>query len=92
MSQPLKTTSYCNLLARGTVQSGEEIYAIEKIYIHDLQQEEIRFAWYKEQDGKIRFVPRPLDLPEKDLFHLIAHGFESGVFSDEFRENLKRIV
>ena len=36
---------------------------IERIFVKEHQQEEIRFSWWK--DG--RLAPRPLDLPESDL-------------------------
>jgi hypothetical protein len=88
----LRKTKYCNLLAQGTTQEGEYISAVEKIYIHELKREEIRFAWYKEKDGTKRFQPRPLDITEDELLELFTDGVKEGVFSKEFRENLKKVL
>ncbi|MGF6950096.1 hypothetical protein QF028_002601 [Neobacillus sp. B4I6] len=93
MSTFIKSTQYCDLLAQGTTQEGEDISAVEKIFIKDIKREEIRFAWYKEEkNGSRRFIPRPLDLTEEELLELLKDGVNKGVFSKEFRENLKKIL
>lgn len=92
MGNPLKTTKYCDLLAQGTTKEGEDISAVEKIFIKSIKRNEIRFAWYKEKNGIRHFQPRPLDLTEDELLVLLKDGFENGVFSDEFRGNLKNFL
>ena len=57
---------------------------IERIFIKELQQEEIRFSWWK--DG--RFQTRPLDLPESELLPLLLLAFERGVLSEKFKNDL----
>jgi CRISPR/Cas system-associated protein Cas5 (RAMP superfamily) len=92
VGKPLKTTKYCDLLAQGTTQEGEDISAVEKIFIKSLKRKEIRFAWYKEKSGIRYFQPRPLDLTETELFELLKDGFNNGVFSDKFRGDLKKFL
>lgn len=93
MNKPLKRTQYCDLLAQGTTQDGDDISAIEKIYIKDIKREEIRFAWYKEEkNGSRRFIPRPLDLTEEELLELLKDGLNQGVFSNTFKENFKKLL
>lgn len=92
MTTSIKSTKYCDLLAQGISQEGEDISAVEKIFIKDLQREEIRFAWYKEKYGTRKFQPRPLDLTEKELLLLLKAGVKKGVFSQNFREKLKEIL
>ena len=88
----IKSTKYCNLLARGMTKEGEDISAVERIFVKDLNREEIRFAWYKEKNGTMQFRLRPLDLPENELIELIRNGVRNEVFSKEFRESLKNIL
>ncbi|WP_144555458.1 hypothetical protein [Bacillus sp. X1(2014)] len=92
MSQPLKRTKYCDLLAQGTTQEGVDISAVEKIFVKELKREEIRFAWYKEKNGSRHFQPRPLDLTERELLELLKDGVNKGVFSNKFKEELKNIL
>jgi hypothetical protein len=93
MGKPSKRTHYCDLLAQGTSQEGEDISAVEKIFIKDIRREEIRFAWYKEEkNGTRRFIPRPLDLTEDELLLLLKDGLDKGVFSTKFRGNLKKFL
>ncbi|MEH7748248.1 hypothetical protein V7659_25025 [Neobacillus drentensis] len=92
MDKALKTTKYCTLLAQGITQEGEDISAVEKIFIKSLNREEIRFAWYKEKSGTRYFQPRPLDLTEDELFDLLKDGIDNGVFSEKFRGNLKKYL
>jgi hypothetical protein len=92
MKQILKNTKYCQLLAQGTTQEGDDISAVERIYVKNLKREEIRFAWYKEKNGTRYFLPRPLDLTEDDLLNLLKDGVNNEVFSSNFKENLKNIL
>ncbi|WP_099363512.1 hypothetical protein [Fredinandcohnia onubensis] len=92
MREVLKSTKYCDLLAQGIAQDGEDLSAVERIYVKNLQREEIRFAWYKEKNGTKHFQLRPLDLTEKELLELLNDGIKNEVFSPEFKENLKKLL
>jgi|HigsolmetaAR206D_1030411.scaffolds.fasta_scaffold09556_2 hypothetical protein len=92
MEKPLRETDYCKVLAEGLTKIGEDISAVEKIYVKAAQRIEIRFAWYKEKGEKRRFIPRPLDLPEDELLELLINGIEKDVFSKGFREKLKNYL
>lgn len=92
MTDVLKRTKYCNLLAQGLTQEGEDISAVERIFVKALNREEIRFAWYKDRNGTKHFQPRPLDLTEEELLELLLDGVNKGVFSNNFRKVLKNIL
>jgi hypothetical protein len=92
MSKVIRSTKYCDLLAQGVTQEGADISAVEKIFVKSLKREEIRFAWYKERDGVKHFQPRPLDLTEDELFELLKDGMRKGVFSEDFKANLKTFL
>ncbi|NYE08983.1 hypothetical protein F4694_005840 [Bacillus niacini] len=92
MSQVLKRTKYCNLLVQGLSQEGEDISAVERIFVKALNREEIRFAWYKEKNGSKHFQLRPLDLTEEELLELLKDGVNKGVFTSDFRKKLKEIL
>jgi hypothetical protein len=60
-------TAYADRLARATLDFGDgSAHVLERIYVHDAAEEEIRWCYYK--NG--RFVVRPPDLPERDLLRL----------------------
>lgn len=61
---------------------------IERLYVRELQQEEIRFSWWK--DGKM--MMRPLDLREDELLGLLKNAVRQGVFSESFLTDLKRAL
>ncbi|ALC91470.1 hypothetical protein AM500_18000 [Bacillus sp. FJAT-18017] len=88
----LRSTPYCNLIAQGRSQEGNDIAAVERIFIKGMKRDEIRFAWYKQVNGSERFQPRPLDLTEEELLKVLEDGVANGVFSTSFRENLKKIL
>jgi hypothetical protein len=90
MGQPINSTKYCDLLAQGITQEGDDISAVERIFVKSLNREEIRFAWYKEKNGTKQFRLRPLDLPEEELLELLKAGVDKGVFSKGFIESLKK--
>lgn len=92
MAEVLKKTKYCDLLAQGTTQEGIDVSAVERIRIHELNREEIRFAWYKLNGDSLRFQLRPLDLTEEELLELLKDGVKEGVFSDDFRHKLKKVL
>jgi hypothetical protein len=72
------------------ITSTEEVGGgrIERIYVKETKQEEIRFSWWR--DG--RMIPRPLDLPENQLLELIGKAVDNGVFTPSFVEGLRRLV
>lgn len=67
--------------------SESEEGRIERILVKDSGQEEIRFSWWK--NGNI--TPRPLDLSEDDLITLLRDAAAKGVFSDNFRSQLRTL-
>ena len=63
---------------------------IEKIKVKSKDREEVRFALYKDTFKMERqFIPRSLDLTEKQLLELIRKAIEGKVFSDEFVKLLR---
>ncbi len=58
--------------------------SIERIFVKEHQQEEIRFSWWK--NGNL--VIRPLDLPESELLPLMEKAIREGVFSPAFLKGL----
>lgn len=93
MSKVIKETRYCKVLKQAKIRENNVAYGIEKIFVKDLNQEEIRFVYFKDtyrQDEQL--VPRPLDLPEDDLIKLIELSIKQNVFSKEFVGKLKVIL
>lgn len=80
----MRETEYARELASASVGEAR----IERIHVKELEQDEIRFSWWK--DG--RMVPRPLDLPEDELLELLQSGLNAGVFTDRFVLQLARIL
>lgn len=69
-----KETKYCILLNQAEIHNDDSpyTYCIQKIYVREPQQEEIRLALYKrvsDKQGKetTKLVPRPVDLTEPEL-------------------------
>jgi hypothetical protein len=85
----MRDTKYARELAVGRreYESGDQV-RIERLFIKDLQQEEIRFSWWKGS----RMVMRPLDLPEDDLLELFEDAMHEGVFSQTFLRNLRALL
>ncbi|MDR9853695.1 hypothetical protein RJP21_08785 [Paenibacillus sp. VCA1] len=92
--EQIKITDYCVLWKQVSDDNEhDEIYAIEKIEVKSTGNEEIRFAYYKKSDdGKIRFVPRPLDLSESALLKLFRKEGITEVFSTSFLNELKDVL
>ena len=72
MSKVIKETRYCKVLRQAKIRDNNVAYGIEKIFVKELNQEEIRFVYFKDIiKGSImkeeQLVARPLDLPEDDL-------------------------
>ncbi len=97
MSKVIKETRYCKVLRQAKIRDNNVAYGIEKIFVKELNQEEIRFAYFKDiTKGSIikeeQLVARPLDLPEDDLIKLIELSIKQNVFSKEFISKLKDIL
>src|SRR6266567_8095102 len=91
MTQSLRDTKYARELATAKLPSGpsgSSFVAIERIYVNQAEQMEIRFSWW---EGS-RMMPRPLDLPEDELLPLLSAAFRAGVFSEAFTESLRVVV
>jgi hypothetical protein len=61
---------------------------IERILINASGEQEIRFSWWP--NGK--FVPRPLDLPERELLPLIREAIREDVFERNFLVELRDLL
>ena len=82
-------TKYCKIIKSVTVVDGEETFALEKIYIKDLDKYEIRLCLYKDcLDRPNKLIPRPVDIDLKLFRDLIILGTKSGVLDKEFLEGI----
>lgn len=80
----MRDTEYARELA--TAEIGQS--RIERLFVKDLGQEEIRFSWWK--DGQM--MARPLDLPEDELLELLALALKQNVFSTKFKLGLRKLL
>lgn len=92
----VKETKYCEVYKAVSIMDDEYYSSIEKIKVKSKMREEIRFALYKDTFKMERqFIPRSLDLTEKQLLELIGKAIEGKVLSEEFvnllREKLNKI-
>ena len=91
MSQPLRDTKYAREIATAKLPSGpgaEAYAAIERIFVKQTEQIEIRFSWWE----GTRMMPRPLDVPEEELLPLLKAACQTGVFSDVFVQELRALL
>jgi hypothetical protein len=91
MTQPLRDTRYARELATAKLPSGpggKSFVAIERIFVKQTDQVEIRFSGW---EGS-RMMPRPLDLPEDELLPLMRAALSAGVFSEAFVQSLRSLV
>ncbi len=85
----MRDTQYAREISRGIYSWSENSEArIERLYIKEFGQEEIRFSWWK--DGNL--VMRPLNLTEEELLALLRNSVEVGVFSTDFLRRLREIL
>lgn len=87
MPKPARDTRYAKELASAKLRSGSKgksFAAIERIFVKQAKQEEIRFSSWQ----GTRLVPRALDLPEEELLPLLCEAMREGVFSERFLEDL----
>lgn len=93
MNKAIKETKYCTVLRQAKIRDNNVAYGIEKIFVKELNQEEIRFVYFKDTTRiEEQLVARPLDLPEDDLIKLIELSIKQNVFSKEFVGKLKEIL
>ena len=92
MTQPRRDTKYARELASARLPSGPKkgkaAAAIERLFVKQTEQEEIRFSWW---EGS-RMMPRALDLPEEELLPLLKAAIDAGVFSDTFVKGLRALL
>src|SRR5438045_8183023 len=91
MTQPRRDTRYAREIAtakRPSGQDGKCFVAIERIFVRQAEQIEIRFSSW---EGS-RMLPRPLDLPEAELFPLMRAAIEAGVLSEAFLDKLRHLL
>lgn len=91
MTQPLRNTKYARELATAKLPSGPDgtsYVAIERIFVKQFKQIEIRFSSW---EGS-RIMPRPLDLPEEELLPLLRAACQAGVFSEAFIHGLQSLI
>ena len=89
----IKETKYCKIKSQGKVGEGEYTYSIEKIYIKELNRDEVRFFVYKvTRRGDETYIPRSLDVTELELIELIKESISRKVFSEGFIEMLKQEI
>lgn len=95
-----KETKYCTLLRSCGMPDSDNLgytYAFEKIYVKDLERDEIRICLYKDmrdRGGKIqnRMLVRPCDLTEMEFIQLFEKAIKEKLFSDEFIKYLRNVV
>ena len=75
----LRDTPYAKELARAVrTYSGGNETRLERLFVKDKSQEEIRLSWWRDS----RTMQRPADLPEEDLVGLMARGLRRGVLTE----------
>lgn len=86
----IKETRYCKVYKAVSIIDDDYYSSIEKIRVKSKDREEVRFALYKDTFKMERqFIPRSLDLTEKQLLELIRKAIEGKVFSNEFVKLLR---
>ena len=93
MRKVIKETKYCQILNQGKIFDGEYTCCIEKAFIKEKAREEIRFTIYKDTvRGEETYIPRSLDVTEKELLELIKIAIKNEVFSKDFISQLGTIT
>ena len=91
MNKVVKETRYCKVLRQAKIRDNNVAYGIEKIFVKELNQEEIRFVYFKDTVRREEQLVA-LDLPEDDLIKLMKVSIKQNVFSKEFVCKLKGIL
>jgi hypothetical protein len=76
----VRDTSYATEVATAAIGDVR----IERIFVKDEGQEEIRLSWWPNGNMAIR----PLDVPETELVEPLAEGIRRGVLSAQFLPQL----
>lgn len=84
----MRDTNYARELATASLSSGDSEVRIERLFVKEFQQEEIRFSWWKND----KMMMRPLDLPESELLELFQIAIQKRVFTPAFLRDLKGIL
>lgn len=85
-----KETKYCKVIRSVELKDGDELFALEKIYIKALDRYEIRICLYRDcNDRPRKLIPRPVDMTQDKLIDLIALGITTGILDDEFKKKMK---
>ena len=90
MNKVVKETRYCKVLRQAKIRDNNVAYGIEKIFVKELNQEEIRFVYFKDTVRREeQLVARPLDLPEDDLIKLMKVSIKQMYSQKSLYVNLK---
>lgn len=88
-----KETRYCKIIRSVELKDGDELFALEKIYIKALDRYEIRICLYRDCNDRARkLIPRPVDITQDKLIDLIALGVTTGILDDDFTKQLKSFI
>lgn len=88
-----KETKYCRVIRSVELKDGDELFALEKIYIKALDRYEIRICLYRDCNDRARkLIPRPVDMIQDKLTDLIALGITTGILDDEFKNKIKSCI
>ncbi|KJL04451.1 hypothetical protein N178_12580 [Priestia aryabhattai B8W22] len=89
----LKETDYCQLVEQGRLEKEDHVSTVERIFVKEKGEYEIRFAYYKpNKKNNERLVLRPLDLNEHDLYKVLMDAIDKDVFTDNFLNKLKTYI
>lgn len=89
----LKETDYCQLVEQGRLEKEDHVSTVERIFVKEKGEYEIRFAYYKpNKKNNERLVLRPLDLNEDDLYKVLMDAIDKDVFTDNFLNKLKTYI
>ncbi|PFN23393.1 hypothetical protein [Bacillus cereus] len=79
----IKKDGNYDIYAKGCIEDGNSLHAVERVYSKQRNREEIRFAWYqRNQIGNWRLVAkRPLDVAETEWFDLFEVAVNQHVFN-----------
>ena len=84
----IRDTPYASLFAQHKVGEAR----VERLWVKDATQWEIRFSWWKNLGDGEKMMERPLDVPEDVLLELFRGGLCEGVFADDFTRELKDLL
>ena len=82
----MRDTKYARELGAVAIsyEDGNEA-RLERLFVKEKDEEEIRFSWWR--NGQM--MRRPLDVPEADLMRLLIDAARQGLFTQEGLARLK---